>query len=163
MVDKFFLYKIEHLLEIEDHLKTLRVTSDDDEKQFWVREAKIYGFADGQIAYCMKTDHLAIRRLRHRFNIAPVVKQIDTLAAEWPAERNYLYVTYGGTEDDPIYNNSNGKKKIVVLGSGVYRIGSSVEFDWGCVNMALSLKKKGVDEVIMINYNPETGSTDYDS
>ena len=161
MVDKFFLYKIEHLLEIETQLKTLRITSGDEEKQFWIREAKKYGFSDGQIAYCMKTDHLAIRRIRRRFNIVPVVKQIDTLAAEWPAKRNYLYLTYGGTEDDLNFSTSNGKK-IIVLGSGVYRIGSSVEFDWGCVNMALSLKKKGVDEVIMVNYNPETVSTDYD-
>jgi carbamoyl-phosphate synthase large subunit len=162
MVDKYFLYKIEHLLELEDKLKTLRVTSPDDEKFYWIQEAKKFGFSDGQIAYCMKTDHLVIRRLRRRFNIIPVVKQIDTLAAEWPAETNYLYVTYDGSQDDIDFSASNGKKKIIVLGSGVYRIGSSVEFDWGCVNMALALKKKGVDEVIMVNYNPETVSTDYD-
>ncbi len=162
MVDKYFLYKIEHLLELEDKLKALRVTSPDDEKHYWIQEAKKFGFSDGQIAYCMKSDHLTIRRLRRRFNITPVVKQIDTLAAEWPAETNYLYVTYDGSQDDLDFSASNGKKKIIVLGSGVYRIGSSVEFDWGCVNMALALKKRGVDEVIMVNYNPETVSTDYD-
>ncbi len=161
-IDKFFLYKIEHLLELEDQLKALRITSPDEEKQYWISEAKKYGFSDGQIAYCMKTDHLTIRRLRRRFNIIPVVKQIDTLAAEWPAERNYLYVTYGGTEDDLNFSASNGKKKIIVLGCGSYRIGSSVEFDWCSVKMALSLRNKGVDEVLMMNYNPETVSTDYD-
>jgi carbamoyl-phosphate synthase large subunit len=161
MIDKFFLYKIEHIIEIEQELCKLRLTSDDEEKKYWIGEAKKYGFSDGQIAQCMHADHLAVRRLRHRYDITPVVKQIDTLAAEWPAETNYLYLTYCGNEDDLNFAPSD-KKKIIVLGSGVYRIGSSVEFDWGCVNMALALKKQGVDEVIMVNYNPETVSTDYD-
>ena len=130
--------------------------------------AKKYGFSDGQIALAMGTDTIKVRQLRRIFNITPVVKQIDTLAAEWPAVTNYLYMTYGGNEDDLDFEASEEefkdptKKKIVVLGSGVYRIGSSVEFDWGCVNMAWALKEQGIEEVIMINYNPETVSTDYD-
>jgi carbamoyl-phosphate synthase large subunit len=134
-----------------------------------IRYAKRYGFSDGQICRYFGQESHEIRRFRHKNGIQPVVKQIDTLAAEWPAETNYLYLTYGGSKDDLDYSqnhqnyiNGSGKKKVIVLGSGVYRIGSSVEFDWGCVNMAWALRDLGVDEVIMINYNPETVSTDYD-
>jgi carbamoyl-phosphate synthase large subunit len=100
------------------------------------------------------------RKLRKEANIVPAIKQIDTLAAEWPAQTNYLYLTYGGDEDDIQFSSNN--KKVIVLGAGVFRIGSSVEFDWCGVNTIWALKKNGIDEAIMVNYNPETVSTDYD-
>lgn len=168
-VDKWFLYKIQHIIDIENMLRQLNVLSDDKVKEKVIRYAKRYGFADSQIAKFMKTETVTIRRFRHITGIQPVTKQIDTLAAEWPAQRNYLYLTYGGTKDDikypetqKYYNDHPNEKKIVVIGSGVFRIGSSVEFDWGSVNMAWALRKEGAKEVIMVNYNPETVSTDYD-
>ena len=97
---------------------------------------------------------------RKNNNIIPAVKQIDTLAAEWPAKTNYLYLTYGGDEDD--IELSSDPSKVIVLGAGVFRIGSSVEFDWCGVNTVWALKKNGIKEAIMVNYNPETVSTDYD-
>jgi len=168
MVDKWFLYKIKHIVEIEKMLSEMDLMTDDAIKEKAIRYAKKYGFSDGQIAQCMGTDTIKIRQLRRRYNIIPYVNQMDTLAAEWPAQTNYLYLTYGSDSDDLDYEKSYAefkdpkKKKIVVIGSGVYRIGSSVEFDWSCVNLAQYLKKMGVNEVIMINYNPETVSTDYD-
>ena len=96
--------------------------------------------------------------MRKKLGIQPFVKQIDTLAAEYPAQTNYLYLTYNGTEDDIDFSDSNS---VIVLGSGSYRIGSSVEFDWCCVNAVLTLREQGY-KTIMINYNPETVSTDYD-
>ena len=118
------------------------------------------GFSDEQIAECQKTDEFTIRAFRKNANIIPVIKQIDTLAAEWPAKTNYLYLTYGGDEDDiELINNPS---KVIVLGAGVFRIGSSVEFDWCGVNTIWALKKNGIKEAIMVNYNPETVSTDYD-
>ncbi len=124
-----------------------------------MKKAKQFGFSDKKIGELTNKSEDEIRNLRKSFNIIPVVKQIDTLAAEWPAITNYLYLTYNGTTDDI---ERTSKEKIIVLGSGCYRIGSSVEFDWCCVNMAWSLKGKNIEEVIMINYNPETVSTDYD-
>jgi carbamoyl-phosphate synthase large subunit len=168
-IDKWFLYKIQHCVEIETMLRGITLLSEDVHKIKAITYAKRYGFSDGQIARCMKTDSHTIRRFRHKTNIQPMTKQIDTLAAEWPAKTNYLYMTYGGDKDDLDYAASRKEfqahpvnKKVIVLGSGVYRIGSSVEFDWGCVNMAWALKQEGVKEVIMVNYNPETVSTDYD-
>ncbi len=106
-----------------------------------------------------------MRGYRKSLNVMPVVKQIDTLAAEYPAQTNYLYLTYNGSEDDILFSKEDPAitkdEKIIVLGSGAYRIGSSVEFDWCCVNAVLSLNKSGY-ESIMINCNPETVSTDYD-
>jgi carbamoyl-phosphate synthase large subunit len=99
--------------------------------------------------------------LRERFGIKPVIKQIDTLAAEWPAKTNYLYMTYGGLTDDIEFEHGY-EKSVLVLGAGPYRIGSSVEFDWGTVNMVWGLKENGVSKVSIINCNPETVSTDYD-
>ena len=125
-----------------------------------VREAKRIGFSDEQIAVCQNTDESTIRTFRKNANILPVIKQIDTLAAEWPAKTNYLYMTYGGDEDDIEFKN--GISKVIVLGAGVFRIGSSVEFDWCGVNTIWALKKNGIQEAIMVNYNPETVSTDYD-
>lgn len=101
-----------------------------------------------------------MRKWRKEKGITPVVKQIDTLAAEWPAKTNYLYLTYGGGENDIEFKPFDGK--VVVLGAGVFRIGSSVEFDWCAVNTVWALKKHHVNEVIIVNYNPETVSTDYD-
>jgi carbamoyl-phosphate synthase large subunit len=105
-------------------------------------------------------NEMEVRNFRKSKGIVPVVKQIDTLAAEWPAKTNYLYLTYNGDENDIKFGS--GKKKVMVLGAGVFRIGSSVEFDWGGVNTIWALKRQGIDEAIMVNYNPETVSTDYD-
>jgi carbamoyl-phosphate synthase large subunit len=157
-IDPFFLYKIENIVRIEKKLKSLNLN--DKETTSVVKQAKRIGFSDKQIAVCLKTDEMTVRTLRKKANVVPVVKQIDTLAAEWPAKTNYLYLTYGGDEDDIKFGS--GKKKIIVLGAGVFRIGSSVEFDWCGVNTIWALKKHGIQEAIMVNYNPETVSTDYD-
>jgi len=157
-VDPFFLYKIKYIVDMESQLCNLDLA--DSEEAEIVREAKRIGFSDEQIAICQKTTEEAIRKFRKDANIIPVIKQIDTLAAEWPAKTNYLYLTYGGDEDD--IDLSNDKSKVVVLGSGVFRIGSSVEFDWCGVNTIWALKKNKIQEAIMVNYNPETVSTDYD-
>jgi len=157
-IDPFFLYKIENIVRIEEKLKSLNLN--DKETTSVVKQAKRIGFSDKQIAVCLKTDEMTVRTLRKKANVVPVVKQIDTLAAEWPAKTNYLYLTYGGDEDDIKFGS--GKKKIIVLGAGVFRIGSSVEFDWCGVNTIWALKKHGIQEAIMVNYNPETVSTDYD-
>ena len=157
-VDPFFLYKIKNIIDMERKLCTLNL--DDGDAAETMREAKRIGFSDEQIAFCQKTDESAIRKFRKTANIIPAVKQIDTLAAEWPAKTNYLYLTYGGDEDD--IELSNDKSKVIVLGAGVFRIGSSVEFDWCGVNTIWALKKNGIHEAIMVNYNPETVSTDYD-
>ncbi|MEX2755155.1 MAG: carbamoyl-phosphate synthase (glutamine-hydrolyzing) large subunit, partial [Candidatus Sigynarchaeota archaeon] len=161
-IERWFLYKFKNIVDHEQELRKISITDPDEIKAPALQQAKRLGFSDKQIAICWKTDELVVRRERMRFGIIPYVKQIDTLAAEFPASTNYLYMTYNGCEDDLDFKLQNPDgKKIIVLGSGVYRIGSSVEFDWGCVNMAWALKKKGIDEVIMINYNPETVSTDY--
>ncbi len=157
-IDPFFLYKIKNIIDMESQLCALNL-ADSDAAEI-VREAKRIGFSDEQIAICQKTTEAAIRKFRKDVNIIPVIKQIDTLAAEWPAKTNYLYLTYGGDEDDIDLNND--KNKVIVLGSGVFRIGSSVEFDWCGVNTIWALKKNNIQEAIMVNYNPETVSTDYD-
>jgi len=157
-IDPFFLYKIENIVNMEKKLCSTNLEDDDALKT--IKEAKRLGFSDEQIAICLKTDEMSIRNLRKEANIIPVVKQIDTLAAEWPAKTNYLYLTYGGDEDD--IDLHSDKSKVMVLGAGVFRIGSSVEFDWCGVNTIWALKKNGIQEAIMINCNPETVSTDYD-
>ena len=132
-----------------------------------LHKAKIQGFSDFQIARAFGLERymdgedaiLAIRALRKHAGILPVVKQIDTLAAEYPARTNYLYLTYSGIAHDVHYLGD--RKSIVVLGSGAYRIGSSVEFDWCGVQALNTIRKEGYRSV-MINYNPETVSTDYD-
>ena len=126
-----------------------------------LRQAKEQGFSDFQIARAAAThkDAPEVRRLRKSLGIVPVVKQIDTLAAEYPALTNYLYLTYNGTENDIHYEHDG--RSVVVMGSGAYRIGSSVEFDWCSVNALQTVKHEGWRSV-MINYNPETVSTDYD-
>ncbi|HIE18545.1 TPA: carbamoyl-phosphate synthase (glutamine-hydrolyzing) large subunit, partial [Candidatus Bathyarchaeota archaeon] len=158
-IDPWFLYKIRNIVEMDEKIKTLDLN--DEKAPEIIKEAKRLGFSDRQIARCLKMDEMEIRRFRKRFSIIPVVKQIDTLAAEWPAQTNYLYVTYSGDEDDVKFY-SGKKRKVIVLGAGVFRIGSSVEFDWSGVNTIWALKRRGIDETIMVNYNPETVSTDYD-
>ena len=157
-VDPFFLYKIQNIIDMEDSLKLLNFK--DESATETIREAKRIGFSDEQIAICTKTNETTVREFRKSANIIPAIKQIDTLAAEWPAKTNYLYLTYGGNEDD--IELSQDKSKVLVLGAGVFRIGSSVEFDWCGVNAIWALKKYGIQEAIMVNYNPETVSTDYD-
>src|SRR5687767_15038630 len=154
-IDPWFLEKIKNIVDMEAQL---RKTSFDEGL---VRKAKKLGFADKQIARCQNLDEMQVRAFREKFGIKPVVKQIDTLAAEWPAKTNYLYMTYGGNEDD-VKVEGDSKSRIIVLGAGPYRIGSSVEFDWGTVNMVWGLKENGVKEISVINCNPETVSTDYD-
>jgi len=165
-VDKWFLYKIKNVVDIETILKNLNfLEASDEDKIYWFERAKRFGFSDGQIAKLIGIDVIILRRiLKRKYNIRPYVKRIDTLAAEWPASTNYLYLTYAATEHDIDFEKETSKnlKKVIVLGSGTYRIGASVEFDWGSVNCLLGLKKLGVDQAIMINYNPETVSTDYD-
>src|SRR5207245_11426415 len=118
-------------------------------------------FSEKQVGRYLSIDKLKIRSLRNRFGIRPVIKQIDTLAAEWPAKTNYLYLTYGGQNDDMLLDTRD-KRSIIVLGAGPYRIGSSVEFDWGTVNTVWGLKENGVHNVSIINLNPENVSKDYD-
>jgi len=158
-IDPFFLHKLQNIVNME---RKLRATSlESKEALSLLKEAKRLGFSDEQIAICLKIDEMDLRGIRKKAGIVPVVKQIDTLAAEWPAKTNYLYVTYGGDEDDIDFNT--GRSKVIVLGAGVFRIGSSVEFDWCGVNTIWALKKNGIQEAIMINCNPETVSTDYDT
>jgi carbamoyl-phosphate synthase large subunit len=157
-VDPFFLHKIQNIINMETKLCQLNLG--DEEAEDVIREAKRIGFSDLQISLCQGTTENGIRKYRKTKNIIPAVKQIDTLAAEWPAKTNYLYMTYGGDEDDVQFSDT--QSKVVVLGAGVFRIGSSVEFDWCGVNTIWALKKNGIKEAIMVNYNPETVSTDYD-
>src|SRR5207245_2940175 len=153
-IDPWFIEKIRNIVEAEKNLKELQL----DTKT--LLEAKKLGFSDKQIGRLVSKDDLEIRKIRKEAGIVPVVKQVDTLAAEWPAKTNYLYLTYGGSVND--FEVSQQYEKIAVLGAGPYRIGSSVEFDWGTVNMVWGLKSNGVKEVSVINCNPETVSTDYD-
>jgi carbamoyl-phosphate synthase large subunit len=156
LIDQWFLVKIKNIVNTEENLRR----SNFDENL--IRRAKKMGFSDRQIARCQNLEEMQVRSFREKFGIRPVVKQVDTLAAEWPAKTNYLYLTYGGTEDD-IQVGANGRSsRMVVLGAGPYRIGSSVEFDWGTVNMVWGLKENGIKEISVINCNPETVSTDYD-
>ncbi len=154
-IDKWFLHKIKNIVLIEEELRRGKYESLDRDL---LLRAKQHGFSDKQLALIFEKEELEVRELRKKNGIEPWVKQIDTLAAEYPARTNYLYLTYNGIEDDVDFS---GENKVMVLGSGSYRIGSSVEFDWCCVNSALTLEKLGY-RTIMVNYNPETVSTDYD-
>ena len=165
-IDLWFLQKLHHIIDIDERMKALKNVNNLGEEL--LREAKVYGFTDFQIARAVGLDteihgmakaSLVIRNLRKRYGILPVVKQIDTLAAEYPAQTNYLYLTYAGVSHDIKFEND--KRSIIVLGSGAYRIGSSVEFDWCGVQALNTIRKEGYRSV-MINYNPETVSTDYD-
>jgi len=154
-VNPWFLYKIKNIVEIEKKLKRCNLKTLSSPL---LKEAKEKGFSDQQIAFLVKSDSVAVRKKRKKLDIVPYVKQIDTLAAEYPAKTNYLYLTYNASENDL---NFKEKKQVIVLGGGPYRIGSSVEFDWCCVNSVSTLRKLKYN-TIMINYNPETVSTDYD-
>jgi carbamoyl-phosphate synthase large subunit len=153
-IDPWFLMKIKNIVDMEEKLRNSNLDID------LIKKAKKIGFSDRQIGRCLGLDEFKCREIRQKFGIKPVVKQIDTLSAEWPAKTNYLYMTYGGEVDDILISNS--KRSAIVLGAGPYRIGSSVEFDWGTVNMVWALKENGIKEVSIINCNPETVSTDYD-
>ena len=164
-IDKWFLEKLKHIIDIDEAMKKCNINTLDKEL---LRTAKVYGFTDFQIARAvgledelksMRKASLVVRSRRKNYGILPVVKQIDTLAAEYPAQTNYLYVTYAGVKSDITFEND--KRSIIVLGSGAYRIGSSVEFDWCGVQALNTIRKEGYRSV-MINYNPETVSTDYD-
>ena len=164
-IDKWFLEKLQHVIDIDEAMKKCNINTLDKEL---LRTAKVYGFTDFQIARAvgledelksMRKASLVVRNRRKNYGILPVVKQIDTLAAEYPAQTNYLYVTYAGVKSDITFEND--KRSIIVLGSGAYRIGSSVEFDWCGVQALNTIRKEGYRSV-MINYNPETVSTDYD-
>ena len=153
-VDPWFIEKIKNIVNLESKL----ATSELDEPI--MREAKKMGFSDKQIARSKGKSQDEIRDLRKKLGVIPSIKQIDTLAAEWPAVTNYLYLTYGGNSNDvEIPSDEHG---IVVVGAGPYRIGSSVEFDWGTVNMVWGLQENGEKSVTVVNCNPETVSTDYD-
>ena len=154
-IDRWFLQKIKHIVDIA---KTLKSYIRGECPSGILIEAKKAGFSDKQISRVLEREEDEVRRMRKNKEILPFVKQIDTLAAEYPAATNYLYLTYNGIEDDILFEDSNS---VIVLGSGAYRIGSSVEFDWCCVNTVSTLKRLGY-KTIMINYNPETVSTDYD-
>ena len=165
-IDKWFLEKLKHIIDIDESLK--RCTSVNVLDKELLRTAKVYGFTDFQIARAVGLEQemgnmhkaaLVVRNLRKSYGILPVVKQIDTLAAEYPAQTNYLYLTYSGVASDVRFDND--RRSIVVLGSGAYRIGSSVEFDWCGVQALNTIRREGYRSV-MINYNPETVSTDYD-
>ena len=155
-VDKWFLFKIKHVIEIERRIAGQRIEKIPREL---LLEAKKAGFSDKQIAMlCGEKDELLAREHRKRHGIVPAVRQIDTLAAEFPAKTNYLYVTYNGTGDDIPFGES---RQVMLLGSGAYSIGSSVEFDWCGVTANNTVKKMGY-RTVMVNFNPETVSTDYD-
>ena len=153
-IDPWFIEKIRNIVSVEESLKS----SELDAAALW--KAKRTGFSDRQIARAKEITPDSVRELRKELGVLPSVKQIDTLAAEWPAVTNYLYMTYGGGESD--IRVSPDEKAIVVIGAGPYRIGSSVEFDWGTVNMVWGLQENGEKNVSVVNCNPETVSTDYD-
>ena len=154
-ITKWFLYKMKNIVDNEKKIKSKPLGKIDKEL---MTEAKQNGFSDKQIGILTNTDHIVVRNYRKELGVVPVVKQIDTLAAEYPAQTNYLYLTYHGIENDIELAQKN---QIAVLGSGPYRIGSSVEFDWCCVTAVNSINRSG-KKSIMINCNPETVSTDYD-
>ncbi len=165
-IDRWFLYKLRNIIDTSEELEAYNDLK--EIPHILLRKAKQQGFSDFQIArsvfkaaFAEDTDGccLAVRHFRKSLGIVPVVKQIDTLAAEYPAATNYLYLTYNGTQNDIDYVGDH--RSVVVLGSGAYRIGSSVEFDWCSVNALMTARKEGWRSV-MINYNPETVSTDYD-
>ncbi|XP_040282824.1 CAD protein isoform X2 [Bufo bufo] len=154
-IDRWFLHKMKN---ITDHVNALEACRDKSAMpRSLLYRAKQLGFSDKQIAQAVQSTELAVRKVRQEWQILPQVKQIDTVAAEWPAQTNYLYLTYNGIEHDLDFQEPH----VMVLGSGVYRIGSSVEFDWCAVGCIQELRKMGY-KTIMVNYNPETVSTDYD-
>ncbi|RAL63977.1 hypothetical protein DID88_003165 [Monilinia fructigena] len=153
-IDKWFLNKLKGLNDFSKHMSTFTTSTISYDQ---IRQAKQLGFCDRQLANFWDSTELAVRLMRTEAGILPVVKQIDTVAAEFEAHTNYLYMTYNGSESDISFNDHG----VMVLGSGVYRIGSSVEFDWCSVRAIRTLRESGF-KTVMVNYNPETVSTDYD-
>ncbi|CAO1621183.1 unnamed protein product [Parajaminaea phylloscopi] len=153
-IDKWFLRKLNNIVQAE---QVFSATNAAQISVAHLRQAKQLGISDARLAKCLGSTELAVRRLRVENNIMPFTKQIDTVAAEFPAFTNYLYTTYNATEHDVTF----GDQGVMVLGSGVYRIGSSVEFDWCAVRAIRTLRQAGF-KTVMVNYNPETVSTDYD-
>ncbi|MEQ8850620.1 MAG: carbamoyl-phosphate synthase (glutamine-hydrolyzing) large subunit [Phycisphaerales bacterium] len=154
-IDKWFLWKIARVVELTERMKKLEsmeIPAD------LLLAAKRAGFSDQQIGGLTDQNPGDVRRQRKARGVEPVIRQIDTLAAEYPARTNYLYLTYNGVEDDL---DVADEKTVIILGSGAYRIGCSVEFDWCCVNAGMTLRERGY-RTVMLNYNPETVSTDYD-
>ena len=149
-IDKWFLYKLQNIVDCQHEME--EIGSLYGLKRDILTHAKKLGFSDKKIAKCVNSTEEEVRQRRKGFDIRPFVKKIDTLAAEFPADTNYLYTTYNATTHDVQFTDHG----IIVLGSGVYRIGSSVEFDWCAVNATLSLKNLG-KKTVMINYNPEVG------
>ncbi|KAJ3273089.1 carbamoyl-phosphate synthase (glutamine-hydrolyzing) cpa2 [Terramyces sp. JEL0728] len=156
-IDKWFLHKLENIVEIQKEIETVQSKDVADVPKALMEKAKRAGFSDKQIGKTNGWSEMEVRDARKKHGIIPFVKRIDTLAAEFPADTNYLYTTYNASTHDVEFND----RGIMVLGSGVYRIGSSVEFDWCGVSCIRSLRKLG-HRTIMLNYNPETVSTDFD-
>jgi carbamoyl-phosphate synthase large subunit len=154
-IDKWYLKKMWKIIEMQKDLESSNVNNNIDKELLY--RAKRIGFSDYQISKMIKTTEVYVRDLRESYHIKPVVKQLDTVAAEYPCYTNYLYLTYNGDYNDIGFD----EETVIVLGSGVYRIGSSVEFDWCAVNCVRELRDRGY-KTVMINYNPETVSTDYD-
>ncbi len=155
-IDKWFLHKMKNIVDVQNSISNKKLSELTEDE---ILLAKQKGFSDKQLSMLINCDEVEIRNRRKELNIIPAVKQIDTLAAEYPAQTNYLYMTYNGFENDITVGEPD---QVVVLGGGPYRIGSSVEFDWCCVNAAMTLEDHGYKS-IMINYNPETVSTDHDT
>ncbi|KAK4050522.1 Carbamoyl-phosphate synthase [Microbotryomycetes sp. JL221] len=153
-IDKWFLHKLEHIVQMERIVS--RYSAPTLPPQLLL-ESKRVGFSDAQLAKMLGSNELAVRRIRTENGVTPRVKQIDTVAAEFPAFTNYLYMTYNASTHDVNFND----RGVMVLGSGVYRIGSSVEFDWCAVRAIRTIRDRGF-KTVMVNYNPETVSTDYD-
>lgn len=154
-IDKWFLHKLQNIVDCTKELE--EIGSLFGLKKEIILKSKKLGFSDKQIAKAVNSTEDEVRARRKSFGIKPWVKKIDTLAAEFPADTNYLYTTYNASSHDVTFEDHG----VLVLGSGVYRIGSSVEFDWCAVNATMSLNKLG-KKTVMINYNPETYSTDFD-
>lgn len=158
-IDKWFLYQVEEIAKFENSLRNGNLPK----TKATFMQAKKLGFSDKLLSMGFNLEEKEIRALRRKWGVMPVVKQIDTLAGEFPAETNYLYLTYHGEESEESRESSESKvKKAIVLGSGPYRIGSSVEFDWGAVTAAQTLRSKNY-QTLIINCNPETVSTDFDN
>lgn len=159
-VDYWFLYKIQNIVRMEAELRNTSFQEGEEEFEKLIIRAKKLGFSDLQIARCIEVDENQIREYRKQTGILPTFKIVDTMAAEWESKTNYCYATYGDMENDVDFTSR--KSKVVVLGAGCIRIGSSVEFDYCTMNAAWAMKDEGIQEVIVVNNNPETVSTDYD-
>ena len=159
-IDPWFLYKIQNIVRMEDELRGIDFNKDRGKLRKLLAKAKELGFSDLQVAECLHVDELRIRGYRIKEGVVPRFKIVDTMAAEWESKTNYCYATYGDSEDDVDFTSR--KSKVIVLGAGCIRIGSSVEFDYCTMNTAWAMKDEGIQEIIVINNNPETVSTDYD-